>query len=307
LSSALQDFHCASPLFPNNFGVVVHVLDSSSISEGFEILLRNKILSAPIVSKKEGKLVGILTIMDIVQHILKTFKEKDLKPVNIAHTIHKHQEFSSNSVLSIKERAEPIVEINATASILDAAKAMIEKKVHRIVVVDEKHKPVNMITLSRVIKLASVLLDSIPQASKTLRELALGCQGVISVQHNSHVRAAFELMKEKKISSVGILDGEGKLVGSLSISDIKLLGYDARFWELLTDSVESYLAGLRLRDASRTIPDEKDPIRCTPETTLASCVKMMTFYDIHRLFVVDNNQKPLGVVSLEDALPILLQ
>jgi CBS domain-containing protein len=48
-----------------------------------------------------------------------------------------------------------------------------------------------------------------------------------------------------------------------------------------------------------------DPVTATPDTTVPALARMMIDAHIHRVIVVDDGQKPLGVVSSTDLLAIL--
>ncbi len=81
---------------------------------------------------------------------------------------------------------------------INVVKLMINSKAHRVVIQDENGHPLNLITQSRIVDLLSCVVDSIPNASKTVKELKLGVnKEVISVDQSATARKAFELMREK--------------------------------------------------------------------------------------------------------------
>lgn len=199
------------------------------------------------------------------------------------------------------------LEVPYDTNLLDAVKIMIEKNEHRVIVYDENKKLANLITQSRIIKIISATLDSIPKSKKTLKDLGLAIKDVITVPQNKIAYEVFKIMLDKKVSAVGIVDDNGILVGSLSTSDIKALGYKLSWFEMLDFTVEAYLQNLRMLDPQRTIPFDKDPVTCVAEDTLGKVINMIQYYRIHRVFVVDNVGKPIGVVSLVDILCELLK
>eukprot|EP00300_Choanocystis_sp_HF-7_P009226 c16326_g1_i2.p1 GENE.c16326_g1_i2~~c16326_g1_i2.p1 ORF type:complete len:103 (+),score=17.71 c16326_g1_i2:319-627(+) len=51
----------------------------------------------------------------------------------------------------------------------------------------------------------------------------------------------------------------------------------------------------------------KQPITCTKETTVQELVLMMSANKIHRLYVVNDQNKPVGVVTILDVLAQLVE
>lgn len=77
---------------------------------------------------------------------------------------------------------------------------------HRAIVVDANQKPSNVITESRLLKIASVLLDVLPITKKTLKELNIGTKNVITIEASKNTRDAFQLIKEKVKKSTILLN-----------------------------------------------------------------------------------------------------
>jgi CBS domain-containing protein len=302
LRQTLSTFKANSPIFPNNFGVCIKLLDNTPLRAAFQRLVENKIQAAPIVHNTTGQAIGLLSLKDLVLHLLSYFTKEDLHSNNFTNLIMSKDLFNQQTVMDVKSRTEALVTIKESQTILEAAEEMIKKSVHRVLVLDEHNKPSNLITQSRVLKLAAVNMDSIPGAHKTLREVPIGAKSVVVVNKNEHVRHAFDIIKDNNINAIGVVDDKGVLIGSLSTSDIKFLGYDVRFFKLLSNTVESYLNGIRIYDKYRTIPSDRDPITCTQDASLASVLNTLLYYGIHHMYIVDVEGKPIGIVSLQDIL-----
>jgi hypothetical protein len=152
------------------------------------------------------------------------------------------------------------------------------------------------------------MVDDIPTASKTVQELGL-IKPVLVVNENFMAYTAFKLMEEKvlfrfihtadsvsqskNVSGVGVVNAEGKLIGCISVSDIKLLGWNMEYWSMLGGSVKDYLQQLAARKDYRImskpliqkISEQTDfPIvlTCQPQNTLASVIKWINMHKIHR-------------------------
>lgn len=96
-----------------------------------------------------------------------------------------------------------------------------------------------------------------------------------------------------------VVDEQGTLVGTLSATDARLL---------LTDPAKLADLHLPLKTMARfhQAPFDVAPITTKPSDTLAMCiVKLATrqpWGHIHRLWVVDDQGRPINVVSLRDII-----
>lgn len=296
----LDSIKTQSPLFPNNFGNVLTVEKDAPLSEAFQKLIEHRILSIPVVDT-DGKLLSLLTLKDLVCYIVVTFTDDDFKGRKFSEMLAKKEEFQKKKVADVKDSIETMHTIDAAETVLAAVKLMINKNAHRVVVTEEG-KPKNLITQSRILKLVSVLLDALPIKGKTVQQLKLGLKPVVTISHKSSARQAFKLMVEKHVSATAVVDDKGALCGNLSVRDIKEIGFQAEYFEWFNEEIKVYLNNIRLMDRNRNIPEGQDPVRVTLNTTFEGVVKALTFYNIHRIYVVDSDNRPIGVISIGDVM-----
>jgi len=184
---------------------------------------------------------------------------------------------------------------------------MTNNGVHRVVVVDEKQVPSNVITQSRLVKLADAVIDGVPSAHKSLEALGLDKKGtLVAVGGSSTVRDAFAKMDDQKVSGVAVINDKGVIIGSISHTDLRSMGYDMSFFGLLAGSCQKFIEHLQVYDAKRPIPPRDDPVTVTKGIRLGDVVKLLNYYGIHRVFVVDENKRPSGVLTMTDVLAQLL-
>ncbi len=79
------------------------------------------------------------------------------------------------------------------------------------------------------------MIVNLPIAQQSIKDLGLGSKSVISVNEDEKAFTAFRLMlkhvqtlftnQSKKISAVGVLNSAGMLVGTLSVTDFKVIFY----------------------------------------------------------------------------------
>jgi len=189
----------------------------------------------------------------------------------------------------------------------DAVKLMIEKKAHRILVYDSKFNLCNVITQSRVMQFINVVAGDLPKGNKTLKELNLGFKEVFTISENQTAYSAFKKMLEKKVSALAVVNDKGKLQGNISMADIKAVGFDLKFWDLLGLPLSEYLQELvKRRITTLQVLDAPIVIQVKPQDTLAFTIKWICMHKVHRAYIVDTDYKPQGVVALYDILKELV-
>lgn len=113
-----------------------------------EFLFRNSISGAPVTSG-DGKLIGVVSITDIIRH--ETLPEKGLQ-FNSRHDFYfhtvenrfSHQDLDSlhlgdESLVTVEDIMTPtILEVGENDSVQQVADTMIKNRIHRVVVTREK-------------------------------------------------------------------------------------------------------------------------------------------------------------------------
>jgi len=99
------------------------------------------------------------------------------------------------------------------------------------------------------------------------------------------LNTAAQMMWENDIGCVPVIDKEGRAIGMLTDRDI---------------CMSAYLQGIPLNGALVTSAMSKEVFSCTPEDGLAVAENLMTAKQIRRLLVLDPQQHPVGLISLND-------
>jgi len=301
----LDLFKTKSFIFPNDFGSLTTVQDTTPISEVLKRLISRKILAVPVVNSK-SEIVTIVTMLDIIATIIKHLSVHEITKFDM-NWLEKKNAFANLTASRIRtSKIEAVHVITEDKSILDAAHEMKSNGCHRVLVIDDQNRPTSIITQSRIIRLAAVCLDSIPNADKTIAELYLDKTKIVYDDENTIVLDAFNKMVSKNMSAIAIINSEGELVGTISETDIRQIGYDFKFFFYLSFTCKEFLNHMKIYDPLRTIPDSNDPIAVWSHTRLGDVIKKLVFYNIHRVFVIDEHKKPISVVSLTDIIPLIV-
>jgi len=157
-------------------------------------------------------------------------------------------------------------------------------------------------------------MESVPKTAKSVEELGFVGREIVSVRQDQKAYEAFQIMKEKKLSALPIVDSQNRVIGCISSNDIKQLGFDMRYFGLLEHSVLEYLHSLRTHSTTESEPYNikmtipiPDVVSVLPNQDLRRVLRLLTFYEIHRVFVADSQGKLLDVITLRDVLKVLFE
>lgn len=116
----------------------------------------------------------------------------------------------------------------------------------------------------------------------------------LSVGTHAKVQDVQKLLESERISAVGVIDEQSKLVGAVSRADLLRVGK----LQSLTHRREALL---ELPDSLVTEVMTTDPISIGPDETLGAAGKMLVKHHIHRVFVKENGNC-VGVLSTSDVM-----
>jgi CBS domain-containing protein len=120
---------------------------------------------------------------------------------------------------------------------------------------------------------------------------------VLSVRRDSPLQEAVQLMSEHHISGLPVLGEAGELVGELTEQDLMVResGFDAGPYVMLLDAV------IYLRN-----PLQWDrQVHQVLGTTLQAAAKQLHESRVQRLFVLDGEHRPIGVLTRGDVVRAL--
>lgn len=292
--------------------VVLHVVTrTDTIHDALKSLYKYHITSVPVIDL-EYNCLGLLDILDILAFLVKVSVEalesrvtplsRNLKDDDLDMLFERSAKLNCAAVEKVfnLSRRNPFLPCTYRAPLRDVMRVFAHG-VHRVPVVksEEPNIVINILTQSAT----NAFLAKDPElylgdkANKTLQELGLiqGEDKIISVKDDTIAIDAFILMHEQGLSDVAVVNARGVFQGCLSASDLKLIK-DYKFRSLL----------LPVMDFVRAVRQEEGRIfrnflvHCGPEATLADVVRRLASESVHRVFVVNDGLKPIGVVSITD-------
>ncbi len=114
-----------------------------------------------------------------------------------------------------------IVSPNTTLTV--AVEKMNAAKVHRLVIVDEKHNIIGLLTQSNLISWLNQHVDELfKNPDATIEDLSLGIKTVKTCSNNDIAITVFQTLEGLHISALGVVDENGKLISSISASELRV-------------------------------------------------------------------------------------
>ncbi len=139
---------------------------------------------------------------------------------------------------------------------------------------------------------------------------------VVTVQPDTDVESLLRLMRQHELPGIPVTDGDGRLLGIVTESDLVLRDEDADLhlphhidlWGgvIFLEPIKHYEERLR-RAFAATVSDmmTPEPVTVAPEDSVEDAAKLIAERKHNRLPVVGGDGKLLGVVTRVDVLEAL--
>eukprot|EP01129_Flabellula_baltica_P004364 TRINITY_DN1516_c0_g1_i1.p1 TRINITY_DN1516_c0_g1~~TRINITY_DN1516_c0_g1_i1.p1 ORF type:complete len:302 (+),score=79.01 TRINITY_DN1516_c0_g1_i1:871-1776(+) len=275
---------------------LITISGEMNLANAFQVLLEKDVQSAPV--HVNGEYVGFLDIRDLVSYVIMLYNNE-----SVANDTTLHDVISSGLAgVTTEEFAKKNIFVPVTMSdnLLTVAQILSRREVHRVPVVEDGVL-VNIISQLDVIKMFSAQNFEDTTIVSQVPELG---NPAITVETSRSLIDTFNVLFEKNITGVPLVDENGRLVATSSGKDLILFLRNPSL-NLLSRSVFENLKAVRADD----VGDEMAvTVTISINDTINRAIHLLAATGVHRLFVVDNEQtyKPLKAISFTDILNYLV-
>ena len=185
---------------------VLSIPPSTSIQTASEIMIKHGFRRLPITDSGSGKLLGIVTAMDILNFLGGGDK------FNIIEKKHDDNFLSAinDSVRTIM--TTDIISMDQSASLNEAIEKMLDEGIGSIPVLNEKHNIVGIITERDVaLSMAGVLTDEL------VKDIMI--EDVITTTPGTPIESSTKIMVRNNLRRIPVVSGN-KLVGIITSTDV---------------------------------------------------------------------------------------
>lgn len=281
---------------------------SDKVVDVFKGMLKHGFMAVPVLTKTEKTFFAWIDMMDIVRKLVELFGQDKLGKDGadfwkMHEADERFQKLAVDDVLKWPHGRENVFHPVASGFSLFHATELLARVqgLHRVPIVNTDFKVVSIITQTRLLEIVRLNMESVGlKREKPVRDVVRS-QGVVSVNENRPAIEAFETMVRQNITGMAVVNDDGKCVGALSLSDIKNMGEDGRLFWRLFQTVKNYIVHLR-QDFSRKYNRPRTLVSVKLDSTLEEAASAILDNKIHHVFVVDDDSKPVSVVSIRDIL-----
>jgi len=285
----------------------------SSFVEALRCLTTHSLSSAPVYDKSSDTFVGLIDILDVVSFFCRFVRElgrteeetsldwKQLEQLVKGLPPNKKTQLEETKVvdlvgLSGRNGWKP-VSVETEPSIV--FRLLADPHTHRIPVTDEQgRKFLGVLTQTDAFRWLWMNINGLPADLRTLKVSNFAgkvSKEIVTVPYESTMLEAFMLMHDHHVSGLPAVDSQGKIRATVSASDCqRLLSPTERqtLWDILA----------KLFYSIRDVVTQSEQTTCQESSTLEEIIQIVATHRVHRVWVVDNLGRPVGVVSLSDVL-----
>ena len=193
--------------------------------------------------------------------------------------------------------------VHPSQPLYEACTQMLKTRARRIPLVDiddetGREMVVSVITQYRILKFISVNVAQTEKLKKSVAEIGLGTYGDLQTANmDTRVIDVIHMMVKYSISSVPILDKEGHVLNVFEAVDVIAVIKGGVYDDLTTGVGEAL---------SKRADDFAGIYTCSEDDRLDSIFDTIRKSRVHRLVVIDEENRLKGVISLSDILKYVL-
>ncbi|XP_054621664.1 5'-AMP-activated protein kinase subunit gamma-2-like [Dunckerocampus dactyliophorus] len=267
------------------------------VKKAFFALVANGVRAAPLWETKKQSFVGMLTITDFINILTRYYKS----PMVQIYELEEHK-IETWRELYLQETFKPLVHISPDASIFEAVSSLIRNKIHRLPVIDPlSGNALYILTHKRILKFLQLFVCEMPMPAfmkKTLEELHVGTYDNIAFIHpDTPLITALSVFTHRRVSALPVVNHHGQVVDIYSKFDVINLAAEKTYNDLDVTVTQA------LRHRSQYF---EGVMKCNKMETLETIVDRIVKAEVHRLVVVDEESRIVGIVSLSDILQALI-
>jgi 5'-AMP-activated protein kinase regulatory gamma subunit len=298
--------HKCYDLIPTSSKLVV--FDTQlNVKKAFFALVYNGVRAAPLWDSTKQNFVGMLTITDFIKILQKYYKSpQDGSPHDPEAEKVKIDELEEHKIVTWREvlydYSKGLVHMEPDASLFDAIQTLCINKVHRLPVIDKTTgNALYILTHKRILRFLYLYIYDLPQPAfmqKSIKELNIGSfENIATAKKSMTLIEALNIFVDRRISALPVVDDNGKVVDIYAKFDVINLAAEKTYNNLditIEQSLQSRREGF---EGVQT---------CRKSESLSVIMERIVKAEVHRLIVVDDQEKVVGVVSLSDILHYLV-
>ncbi|XP_045490028.1 5'-AMP-activated protein kinase subunit gamma-2 isoform X2 [Pieris rapae] len=288
-------FHKCYDLIPTSAKLVV--FDTQLlVKKAFFALVYNGVRAAPLWDSQRQEYVGMLTITDFIKILQMYYTSADVA----MDELEEHRLETWRHVL--KGSVVPLVSIGPDSSLYEAIRILITNRIHRLPVIDpETGNVLYILTHKRILRFLFLYINELPKPKylqNKLRDLKIGTlNNIETATEDTSIIEALKKFVNRRVSALPIIDTEGRLKDIYAKFDVINLAAEKTYNNL----------DVTLKKANEHRNEWFEGVqKCNLDETLYEVMERIVRAEVHRLVVVNEEDKVTGIISLSDLLMYLV-
>jgi len=290
--------------------------EDDTVEKVLTILKEHKISSLPVVERKGDTPVGTIDILDLVTFAVTKFAIVSTLAQESYDAMQQFNKQQIGALMNISGR-DQWHQVSYKKPLSDLLSMLSNPHIHRVAVVNEMSDIVGFVSQSKIIQFFHKQQDKLePSLKKLLQDtiehwLPKDRHPVVTINMKHFMIDAFKLIWENEVSGVGVVDDNGKLVANISASDLKKL-HISPIGPLIHDLYQPIKEFLHIRGSVEdrvklaNFPNPA-PLVVQPNDTMTKVLDDIVKNKVHRVFLVDDQGRASGVISLCDIIARFLE
>jgi len=270
-----------------------HLIYASSklrTPELMQLLQSNRIIAVPVWDEQGKRWIGIIDMLDIVgAHGMLDWSSTTLDLRELFAKF-RGSTMSAGEIIKLSPRNQHLIIVCPGESLLNSMQYLTEN--HRILIGPRNSaEPKSFRLLSQMDIARELAKTDLGANGKRKIEELFPSKAVYSIKEDDIARDAFEQMYKRNLSALAVVDQNGILVTNLSSSDLKTLDAD-NIGNIMLKVNQFLVAAHGVKPAV--------PIVCKPADHLEDILPKLLIAQVHRVWITNSVEHPVGVVSLTD-------
>jgi len=285
---------------------------SDTVASVLSKLAENRISSLP-VKDSNGKFIGAIDVLDLVTFCYTKFAKISEMAWESEQQMTEFNNKKIKDLINISGR-NFWHKIQYNKPLDELLSILSNSNIHRVFVVNEVDDIIGLVSQSSILNFihSHPLQPSLQQLyNEPVTKWIKSGTNPLTINMREFVIKAYEQIWDKQVTGMAVVDDDGKLVGNISASNLKKaqlvpLGLLAKD---LYQPLKTWLhirGDLNDRVLMADLP-KNEPIAVNMDSKFGEIVKILSEKKIHRVYVIDEDKKPLCVITYRDLLARVLE
>ncbi|KAK5574937.1 hypothetical protein RB653_010191 [Dictyostelium firmibasis] len=288
---------------------MISIKKSEDVEKLLSVLYENSLSSLPVIDGEGKRVIGFVDTNDVLSLLTKLkltseSTEDDIRLYSIGFL-----NSNVNNIMDEKKKDQFVVVLEEQ-SLFEVLK-LYANGVHRLALLTVFSDIENIVSQSNVIKFLnnnlSVLgpLGDTKIGSTLIKPFLPSKESLITTKSSTLAIDSFKIMNTHKCSAIPVLeDSTNKIIGTLSVND--LYGINQSTIKLLLNTTVEFIDFDNNKiKSNKNKPNHQIVLKLG--NTFKEAIQMISNNKVHRIWIVDDNNVPISLISLTDICKIIVE